>query len=193
MLITPNRLTYLRFLFSVIAIYCLLQTQITYRWIAIFMLILSGLTDYWDGLLARKTGLITTIGKILDPIADKVLVLGAMITYSIIGLYSLLWVIPILIREVLITIIRIVLLKKGVVVQAEKSGKLKMIFQLASIYSSFVYLMARDYQGNAFFFWFEVYAPILNVIQYFFLFAALLWTLYSGVEFFRNNKKVLSG
>jgi len=187
MLITPNRLTYLRIFFCFFAVILVFNEMVICRWISLALIVLAGLTDRWDGQLARKYGMETTVGKILDPIADKFLIIGMMCSYSYLDVYSFWFVVPIILREVIITIIRFVLLSKKIVVAAEKSGKIKMVFQLSSIYVSFLYLMERDYTSQVYLLWQSWYSPFFNILQYTLLITAVILTVYSGVEFFKNN------
>ena len=102
------------------------------RYAAAVLFVVAILTDSVDGMLARRQNLVTDLGKILDPIADKVLVGGALITLSALGeLYW--WVtIVILVREIGITIFRFVVLRSRVI-PASVGGKLKTVLQSLSI------------------------------------------------------------
>ena len=98
------------------------------RWLAVLLFVAAIATDGVDGAIARKRGLVTNLGKILDPIADKALIGGAMIGLSLIGELSWLVTLLILVREVGITVYRMVVIRKRVVA-ANAGGKLKTILQ----------------------------------------------------------------
>lgn len=102
------------------------------RYVAAGLFILAIVTDSVDGLLARRQNLVTDVGKILDPIADKVLVGGALVTLSIIG--DLWWwvTIVILVRELGITVFRLLVVRRRVI-SASPGGKLKTIMQSVAI------------------------------------------------------------
>ena len=109
--------------------------QSAWRWLAVLFFVLSAATDGVDGAIARKRGEVTNLGKILDPIADKVLTGGALIGLSLIGELPWWVTILILVREVGITIFRIAVLSKRVI-PASRGGKLKTIFQFLAITSA---------------------------------------------------------
>ncbi|MEK6673788.1 MAG: CDP-diacylglycerol--glycerol-3-phosphate 3-phosphatidyltransferase [Nitrospirota bacterium] len=94
---------------------------------------IASLTDFLDGYLARKKGQITKFGIILDPIADKFLVISALILLVDMGRLSLWVAIIIIAREFLITGLRVVALSKDIVIPAEVGGKLKTVFQITAI------------------------------------------------------------
>ena len=185
-LITPNNITCLRIVLAVVAI-ILFITQSTWQWwVFAFVLVVAGMVrDAWDGWLARKTGLVTNLGKILDPIADKLLVLGVMGVFSYLGTYGALWVVIIGVREVVVTAVRLVLASKGRVLAAERLGKWKTGLQCTSISVTYVYLMARDFLPTS---WAgtSVTVNIMNGANYLFLGIVVVLTLVSGFSFFKS-------
>jgi CDP-diacylglycerol--glycerol-3-phosphate 3-phosphatidyltransferase len=94
---------------------------------------IASITDFLDGFLARKTGQITKFGIILDPIADKFLVISAFILLVDMARLSAWIAIIIIVREFLVTALRVVALSKDIVIPAEMGGKLKTFFQITSI------------------------------------------------------------
>lgn len=90
-------------------------------------------TDFLDGYLARRTGQVTLLGKLLDPIADKLLVLSALILLVNVNRVSALIAILIIAREVTVTGIRALAAGEGLVISAEKMGKYKMVLQILGI------------------------------------------------------------
>lgn len=103
------------------------------RWAAAALFIVAIATDGIDGHIARSRGLVTDLGKILDPIADKLLTSGALVCLSILG--ELPWWVTaiIVVREVGITVWRLVELRRGNVVPASSGGKLKTVVQSVAI------------------------------------------------------------
>jgi CDP-diacylglycerol--glycerol-3-phosphate 3-phosphatidyltransferase len=93
----------------------------------------ASITDFLDGYLARKTGQITKFGIILDPIADKFLVISALILLVDMARLSAWIAITIIVREFLVTGLRAVALSKDIVIPAELGGKLKTFFQITAI------------------------------------------------------------
>jgi CDP-diacylglycerol--glycerol-3-phosphate 3-phosphatidyltransferase len=98
------------------------------RWFAVLLFVAAIATDGVDGAIARKLGLVTNLGKILDPVADKALIGGAMVGLSLIGELSWTITVIILLREVGITVYRMVVVRKRVIA-ANAGGKLKTILQ----------------------------------------------------------------
>ncbi|QWW18964.1 CDP-diacylglycerol--glycerol-3-phosphate 3-phosphatidyltransferase [Schaalia sp. 19OD2882] len=130
----PNFLTVLRLLLVPVFIWLMLQPGTMMRWAALGVFILASLTDFLDGQIARAQGLVTDFGKIVDPIADKALTLGAFVMLSLDTELSPWWVtILVAVRELGITLMRMVLLRRGVVVAANAGGKLKTVLQMAFI------------------------------------------------------------
>ena len=121
------------------------------RWVSTGIFILIMASDGIDGAIARKRGLVTNLGKLLDPIADKALLGGALITLSVLNEVSWWVTIVILTRELGITAYRFVVIKKRVV-SASAGGKLKTIFQ--GIMVGFVVSPFQGYFGS-WYDWFE--------------------------------------
>ena len=131
----PNMLTLLRILMIPFFWYLLMYDggeNTASRVAATVVFFLAAVTDWLDGWLARKQGLVTTFGKIADPLADKALTGVALIGLSVLG--ELWWWVTILIilREVGVTVIRFVVLKHGVI-PASRGGKAKTLFQMVGI------------------------------------------------------------
>jgi CDP-diacylglycerol---glycerol-3-phosphate 3-phosphatidyltransferase len=131
----PNMLTLLRILMIPFFWYLLMYDDgenAATRVAATVVFVLAAITDWLDGWLARKQGLVTTFGKIADPLADKALTGVALIGLSVLG--ELWWWVTILIilREVGVTVIRFMVLKHGVIA-ASRGGKAKTLFQMVGI------------------------------------------------------------
>jgi CDP-diacylglycerol--glycerol-3-phosphate 3-phosphatidyltransferase len=131
----PNMLTLLRIVMIPLFWYLLMYDgggNAAARVAATVVFVLAAITDWLDGWLARKQGLVTTFGKIADPLADKALTGVALIGLSVLG--ELWWWVTILIilREVGVTVIRFVVLKHGVI-PASRGGKAKTLFQMVGI------------------------------------------------------------
>ncbi len=131
----PNMLTLLRILMIPLFWYLLMYDDgqnVTTRLAATLVFFVASVTDWLDGWLARKQGLVTTFGKIADPLADKALTGVALIGLSVLD--ELWWWVTILIitREVGVTLIRFVVLKHGVI-PASRGGKAKTLFQMVGI------------------------------------------------------------
>jgi CDP-diacylglycerol--glycerol-3-phosphate 3-phosphatidyltransferase len=131
---TPNLITSLRLAMVPIVLWLLLEfwTDPLLRFLAMVILIIAASTDGLDGSIARKRGLITNLGKILDPIADKALLSGTLIVLSILGAVSWFATVLILIRELGITIYRLIVVRRHVIA-ADGWGKFKTVMQIVSV------------------------------------------------------------
>ncbi|MBL8021159.1 MAG: CDP-diacylglycerol--glycerol-3-phosphate 3-phosphatidyltransferase [Leptospirales bacterium] len=130
----PNFLTVLRVLSVPFFIYFLLQPSFTLRLTAFVLFALASLTDLVDGYLARKWNQQTEFGKFLDPLADKFLVLGAFITFLFLTEQAQLWMVFCIVgRDMMITALRYLGIKKGRSLRTSRFGKWKTAFQMFSI------------------------------------------------------------
>jgi len=127
-----NVLTVVRILLVPVFVVCLFAGGTGWRLAALAVFVVASVTDLLDGRLARSRGLVTDFGKIADPIADKALTGAALISLSVLGELPG-WVTAlILIREVGVTVLRFVVLRRGVIA-ASQGGKLKTLLQVAAI------------------------------------------------------------
>lgn len=130
----PNFLTILRILLVPFFIYCLFQEQNYYKILAFVLFSFASLTDLVDGYLARKWKQETEFGKFLDPLADKVLVVGAFLALILLDEQIELWmVLLIILRDMLITSLRYIAIKGGKSIRTTRMGKIKTTFQMGSI------------------------------------------------------------
>jgi CDP-diacylglycerol--glycerol-3-phosphate 3-phosphatidyltransferase len=168
----PNIITMARILFVPLFIWTLVEfsnPESPLRWISVLTFIIIMSSDGVDGAIARKRGLITNLGKLLDPIADKALLGGALVTLSLLGEVSW-WVTGIImIRELGITAYRFVVIRKEVVA-ASSGGKLKTIFQ--GIMVGFVVSPLTAWFGD----WYLIFESAL-------VFFATFLTVTTGVQY----------
>lgn len=137
---------------------------------------IASFTDWLDGQIARKEGLITNFGKFADPMADKMLVATAFIVLVEIDLAPA-WVVSIiLMRELAVTGLRLLLVKEGEVLAAAWPGKIKTVSQMVAI----ILLFMDNLPFNA------IGLPLDTI----FLYVCLLFTVYSGVDYFIKNKSI---
>ena len=179
----PNTITIVRIFFAPVFIWMLLTAgdDLTspLRWWGAGLFVVGMATDGIDGYLARKYNVVSDFGKLLDPIADKVLTGGALITLSILG--ELPWWVTavILLREVGITIFRFAVLSDRVI-PASRGGKLKTITQFVAI--TFALLPMQAVMGDS--------ANVINIVL---MSAATIITVWTGVDYlvdaWRQNKK----
>jgi CDP-diacylglycerol---glycerol-3-phosphate 3-phosphatidyltransferase len=149
-----------------------------WRWVATALFVLAIATDGVDGHLARGRNLITNLGIILDPIADKLLIGGALVSLAILGdLGPFGWWITgiILVREIGITVFRFIVIRRRVI-PASKGGKLKTVFQSVAISVFLAPLQALFHD------W-PVAVTITNWFDWTVMLIALALTIYSGIDY----------
>jgi CDP-diacylglycerol--glycerol-3-phosphate 3-phosphatidyltransferase len=180
----PNKLTLIRCILTPIFLACVVINFPFHYAVALLVFIVASLTDYFDGMIARKHNLVTNLGKFLDPLADKALTTAAFIGFvHMLNSNSLPWALFIILaREFAVTSVRLLAAKDGVVVAASFSGKLKTVMQMVSI----IYMLAfrqvirfavvRQWLGDSgilwgsrigiAFIWLSVVATVVSGIQY---------------------------
>jgi CDP-diacylglycerol---glycerol-3-phosphate 3-phosphatidyltransferase len=149
---------------------------------------LAAVTDWLDGYLARRMGIVTVFGKFLDPIADKLIVMAALIMILPFGRVPAWMVLVILGREIIITGLRGIASSEGIVISASDLGKFKTIFQIVAIIA-----LLLHYNYNWFF---GIQHSLLQVnmhnIGMFYLWIATLLTVWSGVDYLARFVKVFA-
>lgn len=169
----PNKLTMARIL--AVPVFIVLY-MMGHNIIATIVFILASLTDMLDGQIARKRGLVTNFGKIMDPLADKILVYSAFICMVQIGIVPGWMLVIILFREFIVSGLRTVAAADGTVIAAGKTGKLKTILQMIAV----PLLLLNNWPFS--------YIGILG--DQIFLWAQLIMTIISGVEYVYENRGV---
>src|SRR6266545_1453873 len=138
----PNTLTLLRIFFVPLLVAALVQEKVVLRlgdlaitnhWLALAIFLVAAATDLLDGYLARKWGQVTTIGTLLDPIADKLLISAALISLVQIRAVPAWMVILIIGREFAISGLRSIAASEGYIIKASDLGKTKMVSQVVAI------------------------------------------------------------
>jgi CDP-diacylglycerol---glycerol-3-phosphate 3-phosphatidyltransferase len=172
----PNAITVVRIVLAPVFFWMLLADDGDdgwLRWAAAALFIIAIATDGIDGHIARSRGLVTDLGKILDPIADKLLTSGALVCLSILG--ELPWWVTaiIVVREVGITVWRLVELRRGNVVPASSGGKLKTVVQSVAISFALVPLWT-------------VFGEWIDWVNVVLMTAAVILTVWSGLLYVRD-------
>ena len=174
----PNMLTAFRLVcIPLVIVFLSFQGRLT-SFLAALFIGMAFITDILDGFFARKYGAETVLGKFLDPLADKILVSVTMIMLIPLGRIPILMVILIIARELAVTGLRSVAVSEGIVIQASQLGKYKTIFQAVAVLG-----LALHYE------YFDVNFHVVGMI---FLWIALIQTLWSGWDYFRQFYKVFA-
>ncbi len=130
----PNKLTLIRiFLVPFLMVFLLISNSRSFHYIAALIFITAIITDWLDGHIARSTSQVTTLGKLLDPIADKLLISAALISLVQVGRVPA-WMVVLLVgRDIAITGLRAIAASQGLIIQASDLGKYKMIFEATAV------------------------------------------------------------
>lgn len=181
----PNKLTVSRLWLTAIFVVCFV-VQIPLRFsLALAVFLLATLTDYLDGVIARRFGLITDFGKLMDPLADKILTASAFIGLCASGLIPAWAVIVIISREFLITGLRSLAASKAIVIPADKLGKHKTAWQMITIIYLLILLALGEWSAPEAVIRAGASAvPILIGIT-------IILTVYSGLAYFWKNRAII--
>ena len=197
-----NKLTLLRVLLIPIFIILMIINSFWANILALLVFIGASITDYFDGVIARKRNMVTTFGIFLDPLADKLLVTSAFISF--VGIYTLnipAWmVICIIAREFIITGLRSIAASKNVIIPANMAGKIKTTSQMIAIITILVILVVNSILTKFYFItpydllefkgWQKILGVILIYAPYWLMLIATIFTLYSGISYLIIHKKI---
>ncbi len=182
----PNKLTVGRLGITALFVVAMSISGYWAQVAALLLFITASITDYYDGKIAREQNLITDFGKLMDPLADKVLISAAFILLCERGLIPAWIVIAIISREFLVTGLRLVASAKGSVISADSLGKLKTILQMTAVIYLLLFIVAEPLLQSA-----ATATPILKTCGIAIAMAAGLMTLISGVSYILRNKSVI--
>lgn len=172
----PNKLTMLRVFMVPVFI---ITFMMGYYFTALAIFALASLTDYFDGKIARERNLITNFGKIIDPLADKILVYSALCLFIDVKVIDGWMLVIILAREFIVAGMRTVAASEGRVLAAGLSGKIKTVLQMFAV---IILLLGLGLDN----------IPLITTIGNLFFLAAIIMTVYSGVEYVYKNKDIFS-
>lgn len=184
----PNILTMVRIAAIPLLCILLLSPERENGFWAAALFAAASVTDWLDGYLARRMGIVTVFGKFLDPIADKLIVMAALIMILPFKWVPAWMVLVILGREMIITGLRGIASTEGIVIPASNLGKFKTIFQLVAIIGL---LLHYDYRW-----FFSIDHPLLVVnmhnVGMFYLWIATIITIWSGVDYLSKFVRVIA-
>ena len=190
---TPNKLTIARMIITPVFLAVLLWESLPHRFlVATIIYSIAAITDAIDGKLARKNNQITNFGKLLDPIADKVLTTSALLAFMVMDLCNIWIVMIVLTREFAVASIRMIAAANGVVIPANFWGKLKTVSQMTF---TIVIMLLGEVQGLL-----QTYAAdfaatlpdnLLSLISNGLLWITAILTVISGAIYIKDRKNVI--
>ncbi len=189
----PNKLTFLRILLSPVFFVLFIIDSPTTRLISLAVFLVAAITDWYDGLIARKRGIITELGKFLDPLADKVLTSAAFIAFAMCSLVPWWMVIIIVFRDLFVTALRSVAELHGWQFITTKFAQTKTFIQMAALYYLLVITVLRDsIPWNHT--WSDMLATAVDpTMMYVIMFAVTVLTVVTGVQYVYECRDFLAG
>jgi len=191
-----NRLTVLRIILTFVFIF-FISFPFKGIWVlwakvaSLAIFIFAALSDFFDGRIAHKKNMVTDFGKLMDPIADKILVLAAFTVFVQMQLIDAWMFVIIVSREILITSLRLFALNKGKVLSAAKAGKHKTVSQMAVIFYILGFIVLKEVM-LAFFTWNPAWERFFRNSVYILMLLTVGLTLYSGLYYLWENRKVIT-
>lgn len=191
----PNKLTLSRIILVPFFVAALLIDFPSHTAVALIIFVAATLTDMFDGKIARSRGLVTDFGKFADPLADKILVLSALLCFVQTGWCDCVAVIIVLFREFSVTSIRLVAASKGKVVAANIFGKIKTVTQLIAIIAVLlmqflleIFTMAPAFGAETV----MLLESVFTVISLCLIWISTIMALISGVIYIKQNWQYIS-
>ena len=189
MMTLPNILTLFRILLTPVFIICLFEDFIGAQTWALIIFILASITDAYDGYYARKNDMVTDTGRFLDPLADKILVSSAFISFSIMGLIDFWMVGLIIFRDLFVTSLRIIMTSNGFTMMTSTIAKSKTTLQIIMIIFTLIFLSISGYD-------FPLFHSIIKYIVefeliYYLTMLVSIFTIYTGLAYVIDNRKAI--
>ena len=180
--LNPNVLSMARGLIGLSLPFLILRPSPTAHFWAFVLFMVGAVTDYFDGWIARQYKMESAFGRWIDPFNDKILILAPMAAFAALKFYSIWWVVPIFLREILVTFCRTGWLLEGKSLGAEMMGKWKFGFQTVTVGIAFAYLLLNPYP------FYDVVSGILYYLLPVLLITTVALTLVSGAVFLWNQR-----
>jgi len=189
MMAIPNILTVMRIFLTPIFIICLFSDFFGAQLWALVIFIVASITDAYDGYLARKNNMVTDTGRFLDPLADKILVSSAFISFSIMGLIDIWMVALIIFRDLFVMGLRLLMSRRGFIMITSKISKSKTAAQIGIIIFTLLFLTLKGFNWVLL----EDYLIFINEYQlvYYLTMIAVIFTVYTGYAYIQENRKAI--
>jgi CDP-diacylglycerol--glycerol-3-phosphate 3-phosphatidyltransferase len=171
---SANKITLLRIIFLPLLVFLLVRNSPLHNWLALAVFLLAAVTDWLDGFVARTTGEVTALGKLLDPVADKLLITAALLPLVERGAVPGWMAVLLLGREFLVSGLRSVASSEGVIIAAGRMGKYKMGFSITAI--SFLIVGGRFCYPGTILLWVTLVLSLLSAGHYFYAYRHQLRT-----------------
>ena len=191
-MVLPNQLTTLRIILTPVFVYMFLSGDSLLMQISLVVFFIAAITDWYDGWLARKFNYITTWGKFMDPLADKILTSAALFSFVYLGILELWMVIIIVFRDVFVTGLRLFAEWKNKSFTTSKMAKVKTVVQMVFLfYLVIVYTVKENEYIKSNFS--EIIQNLTNeYLIYYTMLAVTLFTLVTGITYIFQNRVLIA-
>ena len=186
-----NKITILRILLTFVFMFFLFCHGLWAKVASFTIFIFAALSDFLDGLIAHRKNMVTDFGRLMDPIADKILVLAAFAAFVQMQLIDAWMFVIIVSREILITSLRLFALNKGKVLSATRAGKHKTLSQMLVIFVILVFIVSKEVM-LAYFTWNPSWEKFFRQSIYILMLFTVGLTLYSGLSYLWVNRKIIT-
>lgn len=188
----PNKLTIFRIVISFFFLVFLFVPAPGAKTVALGLFIIGTITDIYDGKLARKLGLTTDFGKLIDPLADKILISSAFIAFIQLDPINIsAWMVALIVsREFCITALRLYALSKGCVISADRKGKQKMAGQSATILLGLIALCWKEMTLIFSMNWDMHWDYIIGTVMWVLTFLTVIHTIVTGLCYIWDNRNL---
>jgi CDP-diacylglycerol--glycerol-3-phosphate 3-phosphatidyltransferase len=186
-----NRLTMLRILLTFVFMFLLSLPGLWSKIAALIVFIIAALTDLFDGIIAHRMNMVTDFGRLMDPIADKILVLSAFAAFLQLQLIASWMFIVIVSREILLTSLRMFALNKGKVLSAARAGKHKTVSQMVVIFYILGFIVVKE-SVKLYSTWNPVWEGFFTQSIFIMMLITVGLTLYSGLSYLWENRKIIT-
>ena len=186
-----NRITILRIILTFVFMFFLFCHGLLAKVLSLAIFIFAAISDFLDGMIAQRKNMVTDFGKLMDPIADKILVLAAFAAFVQMQLIEAWMFVIIVSREILITSLRLFALNKGKVLSATKVGKHKTASQMFVIFFILGFIVLKEVR-LAYFNWNPSWEALFRQGIYLCMLLTVILTLYSGLSYLWDNRKIIA-
>ena len=186
-----NRLTMFRILLTFLFMLVFSFQGLWFKVAALIIFTVAALSDFFEGMIAKKRNMITDFGRLMDPIADKILVLAAFAAFLEMQLFDAWMFVIIVSREILITSLRLFALNKGKILSAVRAGKHKTFSQMAAIFYILIFIVVKEAVKSYSVWnpvWEEFFRKSINIL----MLITVGLTLYSGLSYLWENRKIIT-
>lgn len=186
-----NRLTMSRILLTFVFMFFLFCHGLWPKVISLIVFLLAALSDLLDGMIAQRRNMVTDFGRLMDPIADKILVLAAFAAFVQLQLIDAWMFVIIVSREILITSLRLFALNKGKVLSAARAGKHKTVLQMVVIFTILGFIVLKEIVLR-YYTWNPGWEKVYRQGIFYLMIVTVGLTLYSGLSYLWENRKVIT-